>query len=376
MKKLSILLIGLLLVTGFAVAQEVAVTGEATVTFGIDLDTNATGFLNEGSATYTLTWAGDGASAGTQGWITVDGWSIDVDSDDDDADLAEMDDLEFAGGSVTAGWMFDPVTITIYAAPGFSGGEATGIGYEGADPEDVVAVGLAALNSGFYGLTFDVDLGAAALTILAASDGDWTENTANDYVVGAELGVTAGPAAIAAGVYAGPLSDAMNLAFDLGVDLTAGPATVGIGFDGDMPSGGDLAWDASLDVGLDVAGIGLDIGAYFYTPVADLDMDADVLLDLSGLVEALTFTELFQTVSILGDAFADWYSETNVGYAISDGVDAAVMFAIDDASVIDLDVTVTLTGFVENTVFELMYSVDDIGNSLGVITFAATISLP
>jgi len=373
MKKLSILLIGLLLATGFVFAQDVAVSGEATVTFGIDLDTNYTGFLNEGSATYTITWEGDGAEAGTEGWITVDGWSIAVDAADDGDDA---DGLDFVGGSVTAGWMFDPVTITIYSAPSFEGGEATGIGYEGADPEDVVAVGLTALNSGFYGLTFDVDLGGAALTVLAASDGDWTENALNDYVVGAELGLTAGPAAIAAGVYAGPLSDVMNLAFDLGVDLTAGPATVGIGFDGDLPSGGDLAWDASVDVGLDVAGIGVDIGTYFYTPVADLDMDADILLDLSGLVEALTFTELFQTVSILGDAFADWYSETNLGYAVSDGVDVAVMFAIDDASVIDLDLTVTLTGFVENTVFELMYTVDDIENSNGAITFAATIALP
>lgn len=372
MKKLSILLIGLLLVTGLAFAQEVAVSGEATITFGIDLDSSQTGFLNEGTATYDITWAGDGVDAGTEGWISVDGWAIGVDVADDGDDA---NGLDFDPGSVTAGWMFDPLTITIYAAPSFEGGEATGIGYEGADPEDVVAVALTAANT-YQGLTIDVALGAADLTLLVASDGDWTVNANNDYVIGAEVGTVAGPATIAAGVYAGPLSDVMDLGFDLGVDLVAGPATVGIGFDGWLPTGGDLAWDASLDVALDVSGIGVAIGTYFYTPVADLDMDADISLDLSGLVEALTLTELFQTVSVLGDAFADWYSETVLGYAISDQIAASATFAIDDASVIDLDVAITFTGFVENTVFELAYTVDDIENSNGAITFAGTISTP
>jgi hypothetical protein len=365
MKKLSILFIGLLLVTGFAFAQDVAISGSATVTFGIDLDSSQTGFENTATSEVTLAWLSADAEAGTEGWISITGWSVDI---EDNVLTVSLQEVE-------AGWMFDPVTITIYAAPEFAGGEAEGIGYEGADPEDFVAVGLTAAN--FYqGLTFDVDLGAAALTLLVASDGTWVENTNNDYVLGAEVSTTAGPATIAAGVYAGPLSDAMDLAFDLGVDLVAGPATVGIGFDGALPSGGDLAWDASLDVGLDVAGIGIDVGAYLYTPVADLDMDADIMLDLSGLVEALTLTELFQTMAILGDAFADWYSETTLGYDITDQIAASATFAIDDASVIDLDVAVTFTGFVENTVFELAYTVDDIANSNGAITFAGTITLP
>jgi hypothetical protein len=372
MKKLSILLIGLLLVTGFAFAQEVSVSGSATVTFGIDLDgTPSTGFENTGSSDINLVWLSGDASAGTQGWITISGWDITFDDDDG---------LAIDAGSVEAGWMFDPVTITIYSAPGFAGGEADGIGYEGADPEDVVGVALTAENNagdpGFQGLTIDVALGVADLTLLVASDGTWVENDDNAYVFGAEVGATAGPATISAGVYLDVYGAETATAFDLGVGLTAGPATIGIGFDGAMVNGADLAWDAEADIGLDVAGIGVDIQTYFYTPVADLDMDLDVLLDLSGLVEALTFTELFETVSVLGAAFADWNSVTTLGYAVSDQVSTSATFEIDDASVIDLDVTVTLTGFVENTVFELGYTVDDLGTNTGAITFAGTITLP
>ena len=59
MKKLSILLIGLLLVAGFAVAQEfdgtVEVGGDASVTFGGDLDSQLHGFQNNSTSSIAIT---------------------------------------------------------------------------------------------------------------------------------------------------------------------------------------------------------------------------------------------------------------------------------------------------------------------------------
>jgi len=79
MKKLSILLIGLLLVSGLAFAQDVTVTGSATLTFGMDLNNNATGFQNEAASSISLEWLSGDEESGTQGWITLSGWEISLD---------------------------------------------------------------------------------------------------------------------------------------------------------------------------------------------------------------------------------------------------------------------------------------------------------
>jgi hypothetical protein len=87
MKKLSILLIGLLLVAGLAVAQEfdgsVSVDGSATVTFGVDLNTNYTGFANTASSSLSITLVAEGdvsagGDDGLYGQIDIEDFSLDA----------------------------------------------------------------------------------------------------------------------------------------------------------------------------------------------------------------------------------------------------------------------------------------------------------
>ena len=416
MKKLSILLIGLLLVAGFAFGQEVTVAGDATITFGYDLDSSTSGFMNEASSSIELAWLSGDEASGTQGWITLSGWSIGF--DDDGVFVATAAD-------VSAGWTFDPVTVTIYSAPDLSAGNASGFAYLGLDEEDardVQAVALANKNvataagagsfeglvvatadvqatdiiidatsyapfavivlrpvagdaevaTSYQGLTVSVDLGVASVDLMLASDGTW-ENSDNDYAVGAVISADIAPVAVNAGVFAGPF-DAMDLGFTVGVSGAFGPATVAVGFDGWMADGAtDLGYDVSVDIGAGFAGVTVGSLSYLYLVGTDMELDQEVTLDASGVVEGLGFTETFQMVNVLVGTLA-WYSETAVSYATG-GIMPYATFGIDDASIIDLTAGVELSGFVENTVFTIEYDVDDVTNgNKGLITAAGTIS--
>jgi hypothetical protein len=422
MKKLSILLIGLLLVTGFAFAQEVTVKGDATITFGLDLNTNTVGFKNAASSSIELKWFDKvTSSSGAEGWITLKDWNIEFDSEDK---------LDVHAPSVSAGWMFDPVKITIYSAPSMKIGNANGFIWHidaEADVEDdddevtaalsgknvataagaatdapdivmvpagdpaptggvfigtdgtydfyavaVTTAGAAAVATSYAGLTAAIDLGVATLTLKVASDGDWTTSD-NDFAIGAEVSAAVGPANVKAGVYAGPF-DSMDLGFSVGADAMVGPATVDVGFDGFKADGAtDLDYDVSVDISAAVAGITLGSTTYLWSAGgADMEMDQEVTLDATGVVEGLGLTETFQMINVLGGA-AEWWSKTSVSYTTG-GIKPFAAFEIDDASIIDVEAGVELSGFVENTVFTLKYDVDDVSDTnKGVVTFAGKI---
>jgi len=417
MKKLSILLIGLLLVAGLAVAQEVTVSGSATIEFGVNLDSNTTGFNNSADSDINLAWLSGDEESGTQGWIKLSGWAISFDDDDG---------LAIDAPDVSAGWTFEPITITIYSAPGMSIGNASGFTWHADDdPADdvapalgnyneasaavaaagtgdgeIIAVatgtapevgwvylgtdgtldfyvaeasdgGTAAVATSYYGLTADVDLGVATLTLKIASDGTY-DNSDNDYAIGAEVAASFDPVNVGAGVYAGPF-DMMDLGFSVGADAAFGPVSVDVGFDGFQADGAtDLDFDVSVGLGVDVSGISLSSTTYvFSVGGADLDLDEEIVLDASGVVEGLGFTETFQMIDILNAL--QWWSETSVSYSTG-GIKPYATFAVDNNSVIDLTAGVELTGFVENTTFKIEYAVEDIDNSNGSIIASGTIS--
>lgn len=417
MKKLSILLIGLLLVSGFAFAQDVTVEGEASLTFGVDFDgTPSTGFKNAASSSISLEWLSGSESAGEMGWITLSDWEISFASDDE---------LTVAAPTVSAGFMIDPVTITIYSAPTFEAGNAASFVWKDDDeaddaaevalsannleapaseaseegtlywietaddvPDDAILVSTAtggafyfvpdtvagsASAAGFQGLTAAIDLDVATLTLLFASDGTWVENDDNAYAFGGELSATVDPLTLSAGVYAGP-TDALDLGFTVGADAEVGPATVGLGFDGFLASGATvLDYDVAVDVGVALAGVSLTSNTYLWsTGGSAIELDQQVVLDATGVVDGLGFTETFQMIDVLGGAL-QWYSLTSVSYTV-DGIKPYATFGLDDANVIDLTAGVELSGMVENTVFTIEYAVEDLGPSNGALTFDATIS--
>lgn len=120
MKKISVLLIAFLLVASFAFGQSVepsvSVAGDATLTFGVDLEEGTTGFRNESSSTITLTVVPVGtATSGPE-----DGVSGKIELKDFRVDLSTANDTRITAGGVTAWIVVDPVEIKIFSAPTFT----------------------------------------------------------------------------------------------------------------------------------------------------------------------------------------------------------------------------------------------------------------
>ena len=419
MKKLSILLIGLLLVSGFAFAQDVTVAGSATLTFGMDLNNNATGFQNEASSSISLEWLSGDAESGTQGWITLSGWEISFASDDA---------VTVAAPTVSAGWMFDPVKVTIWSAPSFAAGNAASFVFSDEDDaDDVVSVALSDVtleegeglenvrsvltedledyedeydvtlgtsgdndeitwiadetgdtSSSYQGLTASSTLGPATLSLIVASAGTWEDNVTNAYSLGGIAAVAAGPATVTLGAHYGPFAEPGDIGLTAGIDATVGPATVDIGVDFWVP---DETYDASLGLSASVAGLGLGATTYVADGDPDMQIDQEVSVDASGLVEGLGLSNTFQMVDIM--TFYGIYNETALSYATG-GIKpfATVGYLVeteagaDPANTISLTGGVELSGFVENTVFTLQYESEDLAEDgdKGVITAAGKIS--
>jgi hypothetical protein len=414
MKKLSILLIGLLLVSGLAFAQDVTVTGSATLTFGMDLNNNATGFQNEAASSISLEWLSGDEESGTQGWITLSGWEISFASDDA---------VTVAAPSVEAGWMFDPVTVTIWSAPSFAAGNAAGFVFsDDDDPADVVKVSLSDVTleegegyenveavltadledddivlgtdssgevsfiadevgdtaSSYQGLTASSTFGPATLSLIVASAGTWEENVTNAYALGGIAEVAAGPATVTLGAHYGPFQEPGDIGLTAGIDATLGPATVDIGVDYWVPG---ETYDASLGLSADVAGLGLGATTYVADGDPDLKIDQEVTVDASGLVEGLALSNTFQMIDIM--VLYGIYNETALAYATGGIMPFAAFgylvetdYGVDPATTLSLIAGVELSGFVENTVFTLQYESEDLAEEgdKGVITAAGTIS--
>jgi hypothetical protein len=274
MKKLSILLIGLLLVSGLAFAEfgAVTVTGSASVTFGVDLNTNYTGFANAGTSSVkiilvdeaTKTTTGDDGLYGT---IEVKKYDLSI------KDGAIVSDL----GAVTASITVDPATITIYKAPSFSMDMAPTI--DSGTVEGDISTSIANVNgSSVNGITISVPAGPATIDLKVASDGDWTENAANEYVIGTDITLDVAPATVDLGFVYGWFGAAV-LGISAGVELDVAPATITLGFDGSDASGSfdfDIAAGAAValsDANSDDDTTEVTVDAYVYTGGATTDLD-------------------------------------------------------------------------------------------------------
>lgn len=205
MKKIALVLlclaIALPLFAGDADNAAVTISGDATTTFGVDLDTMATGFTNTLNAKLQMDFkletsaVGSGMEDGAiYGEVKIDEISIKTkqvnNADDNDADL-EMDvDLEYAK-IMGPGWWLSVK------------GQDDNIDYENASQNGIIGVAAAwdgqmdnvgnNLDSS-GGFEAGIDLGGAAtVEVSFFSLTDWTDTTADDnaYGVKAEAIVTA-----------------------------------------------------------------------------------------------------------------------------------------------------------------------------------------
>jgi|KNS2250_AmetaT_FD_contig_121_29243_length_1305_multi_5_in_0_out_0_1 hypothetical protein len=246
MRKITLLAVPLLVLGLFSLSADVdfTVSGSSTLTFGIDLDTNATGFKNESTVDLDVTLVDK---------QTVDSGTLDT---DDLYAYIELKDFTWAidstsgsgnttAPSVTAKLFLGPFTITTFTAPTV---EVDYVAHTG---------GVDTAYSGSGGLTVAYDLDPVSLSLGVVSEADWdatgTQNDDNAYAFLGKLGVDIGDDADAeiAVAYAHEYSgDDIGLGGKATFDL--GDVDTSISFDGAIPSGsGGIPWD--VGAGLDIA---------------------------------------------------------------------------------------------------------------------------
>lgn len=378
MKKLSILLIGLLLVSGFAFAQEfdpsVDLSGEASVTWGVDLNTNYTGFQNAASSTLTLTLvpeadATTGGDDGLYGEITISdfGWENGV-----------------ADGSVTAKIVVDPAEIIIYSEPGFDYDMAPTID-EGAVVEGDIAVALTSANT-LGGITVSVPVDPITVDLKLASDGDWETNTENDYAIGTDVEVAVDPVTLTLGFTYGYFSApilGISAKADVSLDVVEGLDAY-VAMDGVQPDAGDFDWDLAAGAALalteetdDFDSSMFTVDSYVY--VGDPDTDLDIVIGIDevtagGFVDMLGAGVTVELFDILVDL--EWNVDVTGEYDTGD-VMPYFGFGYGSDEVFDLNVGVELyagmTG-IDNTTIVLDYVSENLETDNGIITLATTVS--
>jgi hypothetical protein len=371
MKKLSILLIGLLLVSGLAFAEfgAVTVTGSASVTWGVDLNSGATGFLNAGTSSVsialvdkaTATTTGDDGLFGT---ITVKDYSLKI------TDGAIVSAL----GSVTASIMVDPAKITIYSAPTMGWGNATVIETGDAD----IKPALTATNT-IGGITINIPAGPVSLDIFVVSDGSWTSNVANDYAAGLSANLGVGPATVALGGFYGWFNATGTWGGTAKVALDVAPADVTIGVD--IVDG--VSWEVDLGASVDISEanadgkmttVGLDV---FYSTAADLDAKVTFTeVGAGGLVDMLASTVAVAVYDLTSGTIG-WTVDADNSYDTGD-MKPYLNFGYGSDSIFDLQVGVDLkaglTG-IDNTTITLDYISLDLPTDMGIITVKAAVKL-
>jgi hypothetical protein len=396
MKKLTLLIVLFLtlgLTATFALDVEPSWAGDATLTWGVDLDTQETGFSNAATGTVTLTFidaetveaSGDGM---VYGWIELAEGSIVIDTDAG---------LTVTPPEVTAKIMIDPIWIQIYTAPTMEFDWA-------ADAEGVGGVLDNSAYAGGGGFTVGGAFDPVDFALYVVSEDDWTNlaGTNNAYAVGATAGVTVGP--VDADIYA---VTGFNYATDLigfgaSADLTLplGSMELVVGVDADMAAVGG-AFDFEIAGGTDLnlafnddgdAITSVNIDASYSDPALG---DMDVALgfsEASGFVDGLTFdldvvlAQLLTSTATAVDVDVSGSYDINgiiPGFVAS--YDLNVLDVTDDQE-FSLQIYLELGGLVPLTTFTLDWTSPQlldaqlnepgglIAQELGVVTFETVIA--
>jgi hypothetical protein len=298
MKKLVVLLLAFA-VAGAAFAQTPALTGSATLSWGIDLDTGYTGFRNVYSAKVTIPFAvADGKKAGETGWwgeIAVTGITFKLTDDpvvgndaapgftngvdSDDSGVIDADEGAAISAKITDGtW-----ALSVYSA---------------ASPDFAVADVLSsdadvalATDADKFGTKLSYAANGLSFAIIASSKGDWGDsdstvtNTLNEYAMGLRAGYD--------------ISENLGVDFGFGYDILDADKEVGVFASTDAKfgaltvfAGSDMTFlggfdaDAIVDASYAVME-GLDASAVVYFSTTDNDIETELAVDYAvGAIEA------------------------------------------------------------------------------------------
>ena len=310
-------------------------------------------------------------SAPSLGFGNAEGFEFTPDDPDDPRDDVDPELSATATGTANSGNSSDG-TLTLVETGETAPTDgllvaSTGDGDYYFTPDDVAGD---AETTGFQGFTITADLDPLSLDVFVATDGTWVENTENAFAFGATVTASIDPLTVEAGVVYGP-TDAAELGATVGLGGTFGPATVDVGFDLFEED-----YDASVEIGVDLGVASITSLTYLASVGgADLEMYEEVVIDASAAVDGLTFVNTTQLETILV-ADLEWYNGTDLAYDLGGIKPFALVELYDVGAdlQVDLEAGVELTGQIELTTFTLKWSADDVTNdNLGAITFATKI---
>lgn len=429
MKKIALVLV-LFALAGFAFGDTIVVpelSGSANTTFGINLNADvATGFETSAEATvsFTLIDEQSATAAGDDdvyGEITVSGFSL----------TGDADGVAGSGASVEAKLVLGPVYIVIGSDPDFASDKAVIVEEDNDNAEvstenadmgitvgldlGVISVAVKVASSASYNLSGaadPVDASAIGVTVdgevvivgdydedevtttleaeadyvawLADNEGAFylgattgtaeafdSNNSANDYVIGADVTINIGEiGSIAASV----MYDLPAAVFgaSVGVDLEFAPITIGLGFDVL-----DATYDFGASLGAAIEGV-VDATVGFHTYMFE-DMDLGVWLDFSGLAEPLTL-QLMVGLIDLNVTPVGYEINLDVAYDVTAGLNIYVNGGYGSDEELDLNVGLAagadLTG-IDNTTITLDYISANLngGADSGTISLAVDLAL-
>jgi len=306
---LTILLVVVGLTAGFALELKPSfeLSGSATLTWGVDLETGYTGFLNEAEADLTLTLLAEDGTAVNSGEGDWYGW-------------IEISDLElfwtdaFGGGGT---WNADglgvsakivglggALAIGVYDAPDLALDFVTAIESDADDVRDDTESDGVGVDYAGFGTYVSYNISEMLMVGLnVVSENDWTLNSAQAYAFGLDVQVKIAPLTIDAGVNYGfnYASNVLGAGIKVAADLDAIDAWVGFdaqvtgGFAFDVGGGVEATLaegvTAALDVVYGAAFNDLDIAFVFTEPgdaglVDGLDASLTVyFLDIADSME-------------------------------------------------------------------------------------------
>jgi hypothetical protein len=305
---LTVLLLAVSLTAAFAidVKPTVAITGSASVAWGLDLDNNTSGFVNTPAASFTLnllpadgtdTHAGKGAVYGS---ITI----ANIEFYWTDAGVPTA--FGPAAADVSAKLVVAPFEIGINAAPamGVDSGAIiedvtatpTGNAIIDAILEDDTSFAFSTYASG-HGTWIKYVGTGFSVAVDVTSNGGYTgagSNTANGYAAGVEGSVTFAPVTVNVGLFQGfnwgtnPLGGYASAALDL-----TGIGTAGVGFDWSL-AGTTFTWEisANAQMNFNEAKTAYLLAKLYYDPIATgkgLDSVITLMLPAKTLLGAANF---------------------------------------------------------------------------------------
>lgn len=365
MKKLAIITM-IFAIAAIAFAEDgavsLAVSGDATLSWGIDLDTMDTGFNNAFAnklvvtlfAKQTLTHAGENYPYGTISLKDIELSSGDV------KDGATGTLANFKIGGVSADVLLsEALMFSVYGAPGVDVGVAKAFkDIEGNETNDVAAA-IAGTGTA-YGTAITYKAGDISFKAKVGSFGDWTDTDDPDqYFGGADFSLGLGSTgSVAVGVMYGPFTTGGDLMIGLKPSFTFGPLGLNVAADFDVLNG--FNFDVALGTTVTLENIAvLNINAYYGNT-----LKAQVIADLKA-VENLTAKVTADLYGIL-TAF-DFGVKAELAYNIN-GIKPYATLVYHANDTIDLTAGLELGGLVEKTTFTLEWATTDITGAVDSAT--------